>query len=209
MNPVETRAKILAATKALFGELGVDATTTRDIAERSGVNKGLIHYHFGNKDDLLEALLDDYYQRLTARLVVALAKRNGLQAQAEDMVDAYADFLAENLAFCSIVQREVVSGRHVARLVARTLPPFQLASTWLARGVPAAPARELTHVLTTIYGMIVTYFTYGRVLEQLVGEDPFGPASLASRKAHVRRVIVLLLSDLGVLPEVSLEAGAA
>ena len=209
MNPEETKAKILAATKALFGELGFDATTTRDIAERSGINKGLIHYHFGNKEDLLETLLEDYYQRLTARLVVALAQRTGLLAQAEDMVDAYADFLAENLAFCSIVQREVVSGRHVARLVARTLPSFQLASTWLAQGVPAASARDLTHVMTTIYGMIVTYFTYGRVLEQLVGEDPFGPAALASRKAHVRRVVVLLIADLGVPPEASLQRGTA
>lgn len=197
MNSDETKAKILAATKMLFGELGFDATTTRDIAERSGVNKGLIHYHFGNKDDLLDALLDDYYQRLTAALVAALAKRPDFLAQAADLVDAYADFLAENRAFCSIVQREVAGGRHVAQLVARTLPSFQLAASWLAGAVSAPSAGELTHLLTSVYGMIVTYFTYGRVLERLGGEDPFSPAALASRKAHVRRVVALLIADLG------------
>ena len=35
MRPEETRAKILDATDHLFGALGFDATTTRDIAERS------------------------------------------------------------------------------------------------------------------------------------------------------------------------------
>ena len=30
----------------------------RDIAADAGVNLGLIHRHFGNKDDLLQAVLD-------------------------------------------------------------------------------------------------------------------------------------------------------
>ena len=61
MDASETRQRILEAADGLFGELGFDVTTTRDIAERSGVNKALIHCHFGTKDDLLEALLDGYY----------------------------------------------------------------------------------------------------------------------------------------------------
>lgn len=198
MNPENTKARILEATNVLFGELGFDATTTRDIAERSGINKGLIHYHFGNKEDLLEALLDDYYDRLTAKLVAAMQLREGMLAQAEDVVDAYADFLAENRGFCSIVQREVAAGRHVERIVARTLPSFQLGAKWLARlGPGAAARREAIHVLVSLYGMVVTYFTYGRVLEQLTGEDPFSPRALAARKRHVRRMVGLFVETLG------------
>jgi AcrR family transcriptional regulator len=74
MRPDETRARILTAADALLGTLGFDATTTRDIAQRSGVNKALIHYHFGSKDELLTALLDDYYDRLSATLVAALGR---------------------------------------------------------------------------------------------------------------------------------------
>jgi AcrR family transcriptional regulator len=198
MKPEETREKILAATDHLFGALGFDATTTRDIAERSGVNKALIHYHFGSKDELLSAVLDGYYDRLSATLLAALQRRAEPERQAEDVLDAYADFLAHNRTFCSIVQREVASGRHVEKIVDRTLPFFRLGSTWLREIAPEAPpGLELTQVLTSVYGMVVTYFTYGRVIERLTGEDPFSPAALEARRRHVRRVVALLFHELG------------
>lgn len=197
MRPDETRAKILAATDQLFGDLGFDATTTRDIAARSGVNKALIHYHFGSKDELLVALLDDYYRRLTAALLAAMGGRTRLEDQAADVLDAYADFLAANRTFCSIVSREVASGRHVERIVDGTLPAFRLGAQWLAQlGVDAPPGLELDQVLTSVYGMVVTYFTYGRVLQRLAGKDPFSPAALAARKRHIRTVVGLLFREL-------------
>lgn len=197
MKPDETKAKILAATDQLFGELGFDATTTRDIAERSGVNKALIHYHFGSKDELLVSLLDDYYRRLTAALLVAMGRSTDLEHQATDVLDAYADFLAANLTFCRIVQREVASGRHVERIVLGTLPAFRLGAQWLGRlGAEVPPGLELDQLLTSVYGMVVTYFAYGRVLQRLTGKDPFSPAALAVRKRHVRTVVGLLFREL-------------
>jgi AcrR family transcriptional regulator len=201
VKPDETKAKILSATDALFGDLGFDATSTRDIAERSGVNKALIHYHFGSKDQLLVALLDDYYAQLTASLLAAMTAKPTLEERALDVIDAYADFLAANRTFCSIVQREVASGRHVERIVAGTLPSFQLGRQWLGQvGLNAPEGLELDQVLTSVYGMVVTYFTYGRVLEQLTGEDPFSPRALEVRKRHVRRVVSLLFRELQQAP---------
>jgi len=197
MKPEETKAKILDATDQLFGELGFDATSTRDIAERSGVNKALIHYHFGTKVELLDVLLDGYYDRLTAKLVAALGRRSLPEEQAEDVLDAYADFLAQNRTFCSIVQREVASGHHVEKIVRRTLPVFRLGTTWLGQLAPDAPeGLELVHLLTSVYGMVVTYFTFGRVLHQLNGVDPFSPDALEARKRHVRRVVAILFREL-------------
>ncbi|MHB8878547.1 MAG: TetR/AcrR family transcriptional regulator [Myxococcaceae bacterium] len=197
MRPDETRAKILAASDELFGSLGFDATTTRDIAERSGVNKALIHYHFGSKDELLVALLDDYYARLTTALLAAMGRKTRLEDQALDVLDAYADFLAANRTFCSIVQREVASGRHVERIVDGTLPVFQLGTQWLGQLGAGAPAGlELDQALTSVYGMVVTYFTYGRVLQRLTGKDPFSPEALEARKRHVRKVVGLLFREI-------------
>ena len=101
MQPDRTKARILAATDALFGERGFDATSTRDIAERSGVNKALIHYHFHAKEDLLGVLLDGYYERLTVKLLTAFGQRPTLVEQVEDVLDAYADFLACELSRCA------------------------------------------------------------------------------------------------------------
>lgn len=197
MKTDETRARILTATDQLFGDLGFDATSTRDIAERSGVNKALIHYHFGSKDQLLVALLDAYYAQLTASLMEAMTTKSTIEEQALDVIDAYADFLAANKTFCSIVQREVASGRHVERIVAGTLPAFQLGTQWLGQvGLNTPEGLELDQVLTSVYGMVVTYFTYGRVLEKLMGKDPFSPQALTARKRHVRRVVSLLFREL-------------
>lgn len=192
-----TRQRILAAADGLFGELGFDATTTRDIAQRSGVNKALIHYHFGTKDELLEALLEGYYARVGEAMQAALGKKGSLAAQVEALLDAYADFLAENRSFARIVAREVASGRHVERVVAGTLPLFQLGVGWLASALPHPPKDfDATQLLTTVYGMVVTWFNFGEVLRKLTGEDPFSPAALAARKRHVHKVVKLLLAEL-------------
>jgi AcrR family transcriptional regulator len=50
------KAKILKAAEDLFAERGFKGTTTRDIAERAGVNIALIHYHWGLKDELWNAV---------------------------------------------------------------------------------------------------------------------------------------------------------
>lgn len=52
-----TKRKIIGATGELAGELGLDNVTTRAVAERSGENIGSIHYHFGGKDGLFEAVV--------------------------------------------------------------------------------------------------------------------------------------------------------
>ncbi|MGX7824186.1 TetR/AcrR family transcriptional regulator [Actinokineospora sp. 24-640] len=50
-----TRERLLAAALALIPELGWGAVTTRAVAERAGLNPGLVHYHFPTVPDLLTA----------------------------------------------------------------------------------------------------------------------------------------------------------
>jgi AcrR family transcriptional regulator len=52
------RERILAAAEELFAESGFDATPTSKIAARARVPKGLVHYYFQRKPDLLCALVE-------------------------------------------------------------------------------------------------------------------------------------------------------
>lgn len=52
------RERILIAAEELFADAGFDATPTSRIAERAGVPKGLVHYYFKRKPDLLRALVE-------------------------------------------------------------------------------------------------------------------------------------------------------
>ena len=51
-----TRERILDVALDLFTEQGFDGTSLRQIAERLGVTKAALYYHFTSKDDILMAL---------------------------------------------------------------------------------------------------------------------------------------------------------
>jgi AcrR family transcriptional regulator len=52
----DTRARIIAAAKAIYEQNGTRGTTTREVAERAGVNEATLFRHFGNKHALLQAM---------------------------------------------------------------------------------------------------------------------------------------------------------
>ncbi|HYA68130.1 MAG TPA: TetR/AcrR family transcriptional regulator, partial [Acidimicrobiales bacterium] len=52
----DTRQRILDVALDLFTEQGFDGTSLRQIAERLGVTKAALYYHFESKDDILMAL---------------------------------------------------------------------------------------------------------------------------------------------------------
>lgn len=55
-TPEDTRAKILDATREIYAHKGFRGTTTREVAERAGVNEATLFRHFGNKEALIEAM---------------------------------------------------------------------------------------------------------------------------------------------------------
>lgn len=59
----ESRRRILDAAEELFGERGFDRTSFVDIAERSGISRGSIPWHFKNKDGLVMAVVERAIER--------------------------------------------------------------------------------------------------------------------------------------------------
>lgn len=56
----ESRRLLVAAAAELFAEQGFRKTTVADVADRAGISRGSIPWHFGNKDGLLEAVIEDF-----------------------------------------------------------------------------------------------------------------------------------------------------
>jgi AcrR family transcriptional regulator len=65
----EKQEKILQAALELFAREGYHATSTNKVAKHAGVSEGLIFRHFGNKDGLLQAILDEGERRFKALFV--------------------------------------------------------------------------------------------------------------------------------------------
>jgi AcrR family transcriptional regulator len=53
----DTKERILDAAERLIGEQGYAATSLRQIIAEAGVNLAAVHYHFGSKEDLLDAVV--------------------------------------------------------------------------------------------------------------------------------------------------------
>jgi AcrR family transcriptional regulator len=48
-SPEDTRSRILAAAREIFALKGTRGTTTREVADRAGVNEATLFRHFGTK----------------------------------------------------------------------------------------------------------------------------------------------------------------
>lgn len=63
----ETRGRILAAVVQCIAEVGFQRATANEIARRAGVTWGAVQHHFGGKNGILIAVLEDTFHRFSAR----------------------------------------------------------------------------------------------------------------------------------------------
>jgi len=64
----QVRRAILDATEALLLEEGEERFSIRRLVERCGYTAPTIYHHFGDKTGLIDALLDERFERLARRL---------------------------------------------------------------------------------------------------------------------------------------------
>ena len=83
----ETRAKIIDETVRCVVEEGFPAATAKHVAERAGVTWGVIQYHFGDRNGLLMAVVDDGVARLIESLSGADVGGLPLAQRVETVVD--------------------------------------------------------------------------------------------------------------------------
>ena len=68
----ESRARLIDAARALFAEDGARKTTVQAIAERAGISRGSIAWHFGSKQGLVAAVVTDAFDWLIERVSAVL-----------------------------------------------------------------------------------------------------------------------------------------
>jgi len=107
----QTVQRIVRAAARVIGKSGYDRASMGEVAREAGVSKGLLHYHFASKEDLLieaqRAAFREMHLRFTER---ARRGEKGLEA-ALDALDAMwrtvrelrggAPFIVETLAMAS------------------------------------------------------------------------------------------------------------
>ena len=75
----EVMEAVLNAAEALFSKYGVSGVSFRDIAAKANVNHGLIHRHFGSKENLRKAIQDRLSEKIREEIGTPTEARDGFK----------------------------------------------------------------------------------------------------------------------------------
>ena len=89
------KARILASARRIFGEYGYNKTTTRMIAKDVGIDISTLYYHWGEKQDLYEAVLEDVGDEIQHKLngIERNVSGQSLTKRLEIALDMMCDYL--------------------------------------------------------------------------------------------------------------------
>src|SRR6201995_1234373 len=159
--------EIVAATRMLFDERGLQDARVDDIARAAGLNKALIYRAFSSKDEIFALTATSYLDELRAR-TDAIETLPDAAAQLRQLLTVFADFCVTYPAFLdcglSLLRRPAHELREtlsdaawfrVSRAVGRCVGVVQ-------RALEAGIAQEAVEVQDP-------GFTAGRLLTQMMG----------------------------------------
>ena len=99
---------MLEAALDLFGAHGFDGTSLQEIADRLGVTKAAMYYHFRTKDELLLALVRPALDELI-RLVEANGSRESRHQSRGIEVAGYVDYLLRHRRLAGYLVRDAAA----------------------------------------------------------------------------------------------------
>lgn len=89
---METKEQILNNALHMFAQSGYNAVSIRDIAKAVNIKESSIYYHFHNKQDILDSLVNKYeshIKELTDMLQAAMADTNSMKSFSWDWLREY------------------------------------------------------------------------------------------------------------------------
>ena len=185
-QPKARKEEILDVATRLFAERGYEGTSMNDVAERVGMRKASLFYHFATKDALYEAVLE----RLVASLQVALEAIYVSSGTYEERLDAVTEMLVSVLAShtyaARLLLREAMDWGPVIRggkLLDRILLVLEAGAAWTRAGQEAGVFVEgdpKQLVLSSI-GLHFLPFALGQLVERYMGTGVFDQAFVAAR----------------------------
>jgi AcrR family transcriptional regulator len=152
-----TRQRIQQVAVELFTENGYEATSLREIAERLGVTKAALYYHFKSKDEIVQSLFDDQGAMIEKLIAWAQAQPRTNEMRRE-FLRRYAALLHEQdhyklMRFFERNQSSMQQHKAGSQIRERMLHMQQLLTD------PDAPPTEQIRRSLAIFALHSTWFT--------------------------------------------------
>jgi AcrR family transcriptional regulator len=187
----ETRDRILDAAHVVFTRRGTAGSRTQEIADEAGVNKALVHYYFGTK----AALADAIFERALASLLPLIWGILGdpartIEQKIPAIVRAQVDFHSARPYFAGYLVSELhAEPDRIARLMTkRGAIPLDVLKKQLREGARAGRIRPISaeQFVATMMGLLIFPFAIRPALCQLLQLDDEGwQAFVEERRRHL------------------------
>lgn len=137
---LETRTRILEATRDLVAEQGLESTTIKAICERARILVGSFYNLFASKEEAILTVVADSIR--------AVGPDQHVSASVADLVDAYVDFVEESEASARVYLMVAVTGGLTdpdirARMLRHHQRRVELFTAALTRARPDLSGEEL------------------------------------------------------------------
>jgi AcrR family transcriptional regulator len=196
-NAAATRDALLAAGTELFAGRGYDGVPVAVIAEKAGVNKAMINYHFGGKRKLYLAIVTATFSEIVTRAERLAESRQPAPVLLRDLVALVADVAARrNPHFPAMMLREVVSGGlHLEpEIVAYPLRVAAAVRRIVERGIREGAFRPVDPLLThlSLIGSLLFFFASAPLRARMFarGRVPAPPPDAEAYVKHIQDLII-------------------
>lgn len=184
------REEILDEATRLFAERGYEGTSMGDLAERVGMRKASLFYHFASKDELYAAVLERLIGAVAQAIAAAATAEGSFGERLDTLSDAMTVVLGEQPYAARIIIREAMDWGPVmrAKLADQCISVLGVAEVFLRAGQQAGVFVDLDprQLLVSLIGLHFMPFGIGGIVEKFVGTQPFEATFIAERKTAVR-----------------------
>jgi TetR/AcrR family transcriptional regulator len=193
---LKTRAEIVAAAERHFAERGFEAARLEDIAADVGIRRAAIFYHFGDKDELYAAVLDEVFDGAMA----ALPSRGSAAERLEASLTGWIDYVARRPSVARLILREAASAQPgvASPLVRASRAPVEWFRAVIDEGVASGELKPLTDPHRFISLMGATTVFHFAAMPWLTLDVPFDPWQRAELEKHKREMLLVARGMLGI-----------
>ncbi|HEY7613980.1 MAG TPA: TetR/AcrR family transcriptional regulator [Gemmatimonadales bacterium] len=172
----ETRDRILNAADRIFIRKGTASGRTQEIAREAGVNKALVHYYFGTKAALADAIFERALGTLVPRIFGILADpARSLEQKVGAIVKEQIDFHTARpyLAGYMIAELHAHPERVARMMTAHGRIPLDVLRRQLQEGARAGKLRRISpeQFVASMMGLLLFPFAIRAALCELLGFD--------------------------------------
>jgi AcrR family transcriptional regulator len=184
------KEEILDVATTLFAERGFDGTSMNDVAERVGMRKASLFYHFATKDALYESVLDRLVREVGDGLSAAYSGQGTLVERLEGAADAVSAAISGRPFVARLFLREAMDWGPVIRgkLLGTVLAVLEGGAAFIEHGQREGVFVEgdPKQLVLTALGAHILPFAVLQLVERYTGLDPFAPAFVEARRAALR-----------------------